>query len=344
MKTLFIGILLIISNLSWSQQLDLTIQIDSLLKTKTFKPFNGSVLINQGKKQIYSTGNGFSDLDKKTPLKQESQFVIGSISKQITAVLILQEYDKGTLELDVPIKKYLPELTQKWANKVTIRHLLTHMHGIEKRDEPLKFKPGTKFEYSQIGFDILSSILESLTHKSFAELSLDLFQKCNMTNTFHPDSKKHHNLVFGYTENEKGELKIERNSLNNYVAAGGFISTISDLHQWNELLYEGKLLSIATFKMLTTIQKGAIRNHPLFGKTTYGLGLTVDYKDGLLQYGQTGFAPGFVSLNFYYPKTNTSLIILENVVYDANDLNKAFYYHIKILDLVRNFINSKNEH
>ena len=208
MKTLFIGILLIISNLSWSQQLDLTIQIDSLLKTKTFKPFNGSVLINQGKKQIYSTGNGFSDLDKKTTLKQESQFVIGSISKQITAVLILQEYDKGTLELDVPIKKYLPELTQKWANKVTIRHLLTHMHGIEKRDEPLKFKPGTKFEYSQIGFDILSSILESLTHKSFAELSLDLFQKCNMTNTFHPDSKKHHNLVFGYTENEKGELPV----------------------------------------------------------------------------------------------------------------------------------------
>ncbi len=310
-------------------------KIDTLIDKKSAIPFNGVILINKGEENVYCKSFGYSNFEEKTEFNSESQFVIGSISKQFTAVLVLQEFDKGNLELDVPIKKYLPELTQQWANKVTVRHLLTHMHGIIALNEETKFESGTQYEYSQIGFDLLAKIVEKTSKKSFADISFDLFQKCKMFNTFHPDLKKHKNLVFGYTLNDNEKLEIESRTFENYVAAGGFISTANDLLQWNKLLYNGKLLSDKTFKLFVTKQNGAIRNHPLFGKTDYGLGITVDTKDDIIQYGQTGFTPGFVSVNFYYPKTKTSLIVLQNVVENSNDLNKSFGYITKIHTLLR---------
>jgi D-alanyl-D-alanine carboxypeptidase len=62
-------------------------------------------------------------------------------------------------------------------------------------------------------------------------------------------------------------------------------------------------------------------------------GFTVDEQDGLLQLGQTGFAPGFVSMDFYYPKT--SVIVLENIAYNTADLKQTFFYHTSILKMVR---------
>jgi D-alanyl-D-alanine carboxypeptidase len=87
--------------------------------------------------------------------------------------------------------------------------------------------------------------------------------------------------------------------------------------------------------MLTMKQNGAVRNHPLFGNTEYGYGITIDTKENILQLGQTGFTPGFVSMNFYFPKTKTSVIILENIAYDVNDLKKTFIYHTEILKKIR---------
>lgn len=119
---------------------DYTRIIDSLVLSNTTKPFNGIILISQNGKTRYLKTAGFSDLEKKKPLQISSQFVIGSISKQITAVLVLQEYEKEHINLNEPIRKYLPELTQKWADTVTIHHLLTHLHGIVTLDKPTAFQ------------------------------------------------------------------------------------------------------------------------------------------------------------------------------------------------------------
>ena len=121
---------------TFGQQVDIKKQIDSLISIKTKKPFNGVILISQKGKTKYSKLYGYSDIDKKEPLKQNDQFVIGSISKQFTAVLVLREFDKGNLDLFTPIHKYLPELTQSWADTVTIHHLLVHMHGISDLNKP----------------------------------------------------------------------------------------------------------------------------------------------------------------------------------------------------------------
>jgi CubicO group peptidase (beta-lactamase class C family) len=338
MKYILLLIFLKSTILTFGQESIISGQIDSLISTKTTKPFNGVILISQKGKTKYSKTFGYSDIDKKKSLKLNDQFVIGSISKQFTAVLVLREFDKGNIDLFVSIRQYLPELTQSWADTVTIHHLLTHLHGITQLDKPTTFKVGTQYSYSQIGYDLLSKIVERTSGKSFAELSKNLFEECGMKNTFHPDIKGYNNLVIGYTENDNGKIEFETETFQNYVAAGSFISNAEDLNIWNKYFYSGKLLKRKTMKMVETKQNGAVRNHPIFGITEYGYGITVDSKENILQFGQTGFAPGFISMNFYFPKTKTSVIVLENVAYETDDLKKTFYYHTGILKIIRNNI------
>jgi CubicO group peptidase (beta-lactamase class C family) len=327
--------LILISNLAFGQDLNFGKRIDSLINAKTKKPFNGSILIAKGQENVYSRKIGYSDIQNKTEFKENDQFVIGSISKQFTAVLVLREYEKKGIDLFVPIKKYLPELSQGWADTVNVHHLLTHMHGIRKLDGPTVFRAGTKYEYSQIGYDLLAKIVEKTSGKTFEAISKELFFECGMLNTCHPNLNLHKNLVKGYTEQENGEIQFEHGSLTSYVAAGGFISTIEDLKIWNNCFYNGKLLEKETMKMVTTKQNGAIRNHPVFGITEYGYGITIDTKGDILQYGQTGFAPGFISMNFYFPETKTSVIVLMNISYNENNLKETFLYHSEILKIFR---------
>ena len=324
--------LLFISTI-FGQQLEKS--IDSLISVKTTKPFNGVILVSQNGNNICSKIMGYNDMEKKKPLNLNDEFVIGSISKQFTAVLVLQEYDRGRLKLSEPIHKYLPELTDSWAEKVTAHHLLTHTHGITEIGQPTNFAVGTQYEYSQIGFDLLAKIIERTSGKSFAKLSEELFNKCEMTNTFHPDIKKYENLVRGYTEQSNSDITFDTRSLESYPAAGSFISTAEDLILWNQNLHEGKLLKPSTFKLMTSKQKKAVRQHPIFGQTEYGYGITINTKGDLLQLGQTGFAPGFVSMNFYFPKSKTSVIVLANIAYDTDDIKKTFIYHTEILKIIR---------
>ncbi len=131
--------------------------------------FNGVILLAQDSITLYKRAFGHSDLDRLVKMETDDQFYIGSISKQITAVLILREYEKGNLDLTDNIGKYLPEIVQTWTNQVTIHHLLTHTHGIVAIDKPLEFEVGTRFHYSQIGFGLLAQILEKIENSTFEE-------------------------------------------------------------------------------------------------------------------------------------------------------------------------------
>lgn len=318
------------------QQSKVVMQIDSLILAETTKPFNGVIVIAQNGKTKYVKAVGYADAEKLQQLKCDNQFVIGSISKQFTAVLVLQAFEKGKIDLFTPIRYYLPELTQSWADTITVHHLLTHTHGITQLNKPTSFSVGTQYAYSQLGYDLLGKIVERASQVSFEELSMRLFNACGMKNTCHPAMGKHLNLVKGHTEDSCGNIAFETETFRNYVAAGTFISTADDLQIWNNYFYNGKLLKRKTLRMALSKQKGAVRNHPIFGITEYGYGITVSTNQNILQYGQTGFAPGFVSMNFYFPKTKTSVIVLKNIAYDTNDLLKTFYYHVEILKIVKN--------
>lgn len=308
-------------------------KIDSLLKNAEVEAFSGVILVAKKDSIVYLKTAGFADIAHQVTLQKDNQFVIGSISKQITAVMVLQAYERGAIELHKVIGTYLPNLSQPWADSVTVHHLLTHMHGIEALDKPLNFKPGSRFNYSQLGYELLANILEKVTNKTFADLATELFAQCKMTNSYHPQRKKEAKLAKGYTANPNGKLVLETQSLRNYVAAGSFISNVQDLVRWNQQLYGGKLLKPATYKLMET--RYATRQHPIFGEIEYGYGLTFEKNEHKKKIGALGFAPGYVSANFYFPQTQTSVVVLQNTARYLPNFRKTFFYQTNILDIAK---------
>uniref|UniRef100_UPI00404B5247 serine hydrolase n=1 Tax=Gelidibacter sp. TaxID=2018083 RepID=UPI00404B5247 len=184
------------------------------------------------------------------------------------------------------------------------------------------------FHYSQLGYELLARILQKVTGKSFQNLSTELFNQYGLKNTFHPNNKAYKKLVKGYEESESGTLEYTENSLDNYVAAGSFISNVQDLKKWNQLLYSNNLVKKETLELMKT--KYSTRVHPIFETVEYGYGLL--FKDGEqnIQIGALGYAPGFVSACYYYPQTKINLIILENTANNLDDFKKTFNVHTEI--------------
>ena len=314
--------------------------IEALVHEKNDENFNGVILVTRDGKTIYSKAVGYSDMEARTPLKTDDQFVIGSVSKQFTAVMVMREVEKGHIHLNDHIGKYLPDLKQPWKDSVTVDQLLTHMHGIVALDKPLSYKPGTKMDYptgNGPGYHLLSLILEKTSGKSFVDLSSELFAECGMTHTFHPGKKQYNALVKGYSRDMNGKWNFQTSDIDIYPAARSFISTSGDLLLWNQHLHNGKLLRPETYNLLSSAKPGVIRQHGVFGHTEYGYGMTVDTRDGILQLGQTGYVPGFASMNFYFPESKTSMIVLSNAVHTPDDLRNGFYYHVQMLQLARAF-------
>ncbi len=206
-------------------------------------------------------------------------------------------------------------------------------------NKPLVFEQGSQFQYSQLGYELLAQILEAVTNKSFEEISKALFEEYDLNNSFHPESKEYKNLVKGYTEGENGDLEYSINSLYNYTAAGSFISNTEDLIQWNYLLHSNQLLKKETVELMKT--RYATRNHPIFETIEYGYGLLFKKGENNIEIGALGYAPGFVSASYYYPKSQLSLVVLENTARHLEDFNKTFRIHLELMKAVKKSIHSQ---
>lgn len=311
-------------------------RIDSLIQTTSVRPFNGNVLITQNGKTKYSKAYGYSDYAKKTPLKLSDHFVILSNSKQITAVLILQEVEKGKIVLNTPIKKYLPNLKQPWASTVTVENLLNHTSGIVDFEKPTAFPVGTQFKYTDLNYILLGQIIERVTNKTYETVVNELFKKNKMKDSFFPNTSNQKEIINGrqyFKDNTTKEIHgivIPKER----IPAAGLVSTVTDLALWNSLLHNGKLLNKATYDRMTTYT--TTNQHPVFGDTAigYGYGIRVNDKAKIKEFGHTGIVPdqGFTSVNLYYPETKTSIIVLENQTFENFDI--TYYFEAKIREIV----------
>ncbi|KAA2239767.1 beta-lactamase family protein [Chitinophaga agrisoli] len=317
---------------------DVTRRIDSLItaEAKTPHPFNGVILVKYANKKVYSKATGYADRERKVRLHKDSQFYIGSISKQITAVLALQQLSTGGLVLDSPIHRYLPQLTAPWADSVTIYHLLSHTSGIKSPDQPLAFTPGSKFAYSNLGYELLAQCIEKSAGLSFEQLSNGLFRECKMAHSAFPDTYQGPGLVTGYALNGDTLQRLE-GDLSGHAASGTFISTVDDLARWNECLHgkrhNGMLLDQRSYTAMTTPIDISLREHPAFGKMYYGYGITWVEQDDHEYTGQTGLIPGFVCMDFFDPTRHLSVVVLENTAWYPDDVKRLFHVHKEILKI-----------
>ncbi len=248
-----------------------TQQFDELLqKYSDIGNFSGSVLIAKEGEIVYKKGFGFANIEWSIPNKSSTKFRIGSITKQFTAMLILQQVELGKIDLNTPISKYITNYPTENGEKITIHHLLTHTSGLPNytsfeayqqghnkesitpemlvktfQDIDLEFTPGEMYRYSNSGYSLLGYILEETTGKSYEQLlEENIFTPLSMLNSgFDNHSKIIKNRALGY---KKKGIEI---SNANYIdmsfpyAAGAIYSTVEDLFLWDQALYTDQLLS-----------------------------------------------------------------------------------------------------
>ena len=312
-------------------------------------PLNCSILVAQNNKIIYMNGFGFANKENGIKNTEQTQHLIGSLTKVFTAAAVLKLVEQGQLKLTNTVAYYLPENHElwqgkmpKWANTVTIHHLLTHTAGLaeyvtleefEKFYEkphtthelvrffayaPVKFNAGESYEYSGSGYNLLGALIEIVSGKSYSTfLEEEFFKPLNMLNTYSPHTmmlsqvqKINPALSTGYVVEEEKLVPAGEVNLTTAFAEASIISTVIDLWRWQEALYNGKVLKTNTLEaMLTPYQQISDSD------TWVGYGIFIDKAaDGKIIYEHTGRINGYDSIMLYDPTTKTSVIMLSNVM------------------------------
>lgn len=244
------------------------------------KQFNGVVLISNNGKIEYIKSFGIADRQLDIPIDNQSKFKICSITKTFVAVLLMQLYEEGKIELTDKIGKYLPNYKGEAKDKVTIHQLLTyssgipnceHNKGLEVYQTPitvegfidkycsdsLEFSPGSRFNYDNGAYIILGKIIEQITGNSFeTNLNEKILQPLGMSNTgMINDRKVVKRLITSYIYDDS--LKIFKNDppyfIENYYSSAAMFSTVQDLHKFDNGIFSSKLITSKTKeKMLTS--------------------------------------------------------------------------------------------
>ena len=273
---------------------------------------SGVVLVGQAGQIIYQKAYGTANQSFGIANNFDTKFLLGSLTKQFTAMLVMQQVETGQLNLDVPITTYLSDFRKETGGKISIRHLLTHTHGIPNAEQAdrykpmtkeefvkkycetnLEFSPGTQFKYSDIvGYYLLGVILEKVTKMYFAKLlEQKIFEPLDMKNTgYYSQEIIQQNFSTGYLQKENGFLNAPYWDMSQSFSAAGVYSTVGDLFKWEKALRKTLLISEKGLNTIFT---------PYSDKIRYGFGWFINDPEingaKRLFAGHTGGASGYKS-------------------------------------------------
>ena len=279
----------------------------------------------------YTNGFGLADLENGLAARPDTVYRLGSISKTITAVAALQLHDRGRLDLEAPIQKYVPAFPQKqWP--VSTRELLGHLGGIRHykgeemlstrfyasvaeglkffAEDPLEHEPGTKYLYTTHGFTLVGAAVEAASGQRFAEyVNAHIFNPTGMDRA-REDSVYAiiHNRSKGYMQDKDGVVLNAGLADTSYkVPGGGFVATAADIARFGMALERGSLLKPQTYKLMMTSQKTSD------GKETgYGMGISLSLYAGKRAYTHSGSQQGCRTVFAIFPDERYVIAILTN--------------------------------
>jgi len=291
-----------------------------------------SVTVAHDGKIIYSEGFGFADLEEHVPAKPSTKFRIGSVSKPITAVVLVKLAEQKKLDLDSPIQKYVPSFPDK-GEPITLRQLAGHLGGIRHykddefliqkhfntvleglsifKDDPLVDPPGVKFHYSSYGYNLLSAAIENACAKDFLSCMRDLeFNPLGLKNTV-PDQPSQiiERRSRFYVHEKDAPLQNAPYVDNSYKwAGGGFLSTTEDLVHFGSTLLQPGFLSKESLALLFTSQKTKSGE-----ETGYGMGFSVGKSaSGQRIFQHSGGSVGGTSQLIIYPDQHLVIAMICN--------------------------------
>lgn len=308
-------------------QPDLNAKVDEYMNAFVkVKGVGGSVLIARGGKVLVQKGYGYANTESKAPNDPTLRYRIGSLTKQFTAAAILLLQEKGKLSVQDNACKYIDNCPDAWK-PITIHQLLTHTAGlfnittlpdwpVKKKEDlstvqvvdlvrqmPLRFAPGSDFEYSNTGYIVLGLIIEKASGKPYAEfMKANIFDPLKLADTGYDDGKQAgKNFASGYSKRGSDSVPADVINMKAPFSAGALYSTVGDLYRWSEALNSTNLLSQ---KSLDAMFKPEKRNY------AYGWG--VGPVNGRLAQSHTGGIDGFSSYIIRVPADNAVVVVLLN--------------------------------
>jgi len=285
-------------------------------------------------KPVLAKGYGMADLEHDVRITPETIFEAGSVSKQFTAASVLLLAREGKLSLDDQVRKYIPELPE-YEFPLTVRHMLNHTSGLRDwgsvaaiagwprttrvhthahvleivgRQHALNFPPGTRWSYSNTGFNLAAIIVERLSGLSFQAFTRTrLFQPLGMDHTSWRDDYTRivRNRAIAYAE-RAGEFHTDM-PFENVYGNGGLLTTVGDLMKWNQHFdapAEGDAAMIAEQQVPGTFNDG--RRHG------YALGLFVGPYKGVREVYHSGSTAGYSAFLTRFPDHRVSVAVLCN--------------------------------
>ena len=291
-----------------------------------------SIAVARGDRLV-AKGYGFADAAKHTPATADTVYRIGSVTKQFTAVAILQLAERGAIDLHDDIHKYV-ELPS--GPVITLENLLTHTSGIAdytalpnwkeisnkpmKRSElvaqfaskPMAFAPGERWAYSNSNYYLLGLVIEKVTKQSYADAIRErVLRPAGMAASGYCDDTMAKRAE-GYKIKPGGPVPADPLDMAHPYAAGALCSTAGDLIAWQRALEAGKLVSKATLAKMRTMAKVTAGT-----PTGYGYGVFLGELDGHARVGHGGGINGFISMLARYPADDLTIAVLGNAETDA---------------------------
>ena len=283
---------------------------------------------------IVDDAYGMANIARRTPATPQTQFEIGSVTKQFTAAAILQLKERGKLNLSDRLGKYVPEYPR--GKNITLQQLLWQVSGVPNYTEvnhfehiasttpggagpaialiankPLDFAPGSRFEYSNTNYLLLGAVVARVSHVPWETYVREhIFEPAGMTHSaFIQDEAHLPNAATGYQRAKDGRLKAAPLLRGPWAgSAGAIVSTVADMAKWDAAFFGGKIVSSRDVALATTAHRLSS------GKSTgYGFGWFINEKAGQPSIAHSGGTFGFASVNEYFPKLHEFVIVLANV-------------------------------
>jgi CubicO group peptidase (beta-lactamase class C family) len=291
-----------------------------------------ALLVTRDGKVIRSEGFGLANVELQVPVKPETIFQSGSVGKQFTATAVMMLVEAGKVGINDRLTKYFPEAPPSWKN-VTVRELLSHTGGFGDYPKnfnfrkdwtepqliklvesiPLAYPPGTKWEYSNLGYLTLGILIHRVSGKFYGDfLQQRIFQPLGMEATrIISEADIIPNRAAGYRL-VKGELKNQEWVAPgmNTTADGSLYFSIVDLSKWDAALYEGKLLKPSSFDLMWTPVK--LKNGQA-NKAGYGFGWFIEQRKGHRCIHHDGSWQGFETAIDRYVDDHLSVVALTNL-------------------------------
>jgi CubicO group peptidase (beta-lactamase class C family) len=291
-----------------------------------------AIAVVRGSDTLVMKGYGFADVDAKRPATATTIYRIGSLTKQFTSAGIMRLVERGKVSLDDDLSKYVPSFPLQ-GHHVTIRHLLTHTSGVHNytsmktwqptwaidltpdsivgfvKQEKFDFAPGDAYSYSNTGYVLLGMVIEKVSGKPYAQfVEEELFKPLKLTQTSYcPSRPTDPAFAAGYARRDSAFVAAPYLSLTHPHAAGALCSSVSDFVRWQRALAGGKVVSPASYTLMTT---PAVLNN---GKSTnYGFGLTAGMVGTHRVVTHSGGINGFTTSGLYFPDDTLNVVVFDN--------------------------------